>query len=135
MAPEDKQKEYSKRYYEKNKKTILEKAKNSPAAKASRDRYRAKPETKEKRRNNRLLSLYGLTTKEYEDMLVSQAYCCAACNTHQLELSVPLNVDHNHETGQVRGLLCGNCNRALGLIKDSAETLSNLIKYLQKYGQ
>ena len=46
-------------------------------------------------------------------------------------MKVP-HVDHDHITGKVRGLLCGSCNRALGLIKDNLETLVRLQKYLEK---
>lgn len=135
MTPELKQKrkEYTKRYYEKNKETILAKGKESPAAKAARKRYREKPETKEKQRQYRLINIYGITVEEYEELLISQNYKCAGCATHQAELTKTLNVDHDHDTGEVRGLLCGNCNRALGLVKDNTKTLLNLITYLEKY--
>ena len=135
MTPElkEKRKEYSKRYYEKHKEVILAKGKESPAAKASRKKYREKPETKALIRNYKLIREYGITSKEYEELLISQKYLCAGCNIHQVDLNKTLHVDHNHDTGQVRGLLCGNCNRAIGLVKENIETLLNLITYLEKY--
>ena len=58
---------------------------------------------------------------------------CKICKTHQDNLTVPLNVDHNHITKKVRGLLCGNCNRAFGLVNENITTLENMIKYKLEY--
>lgn len=58
---------------------------------------------------------YGLTAAEYEDMLVHQQYQCAICEV-SFELRKPC-VDHDHETGKVRGLLCDSCNRMLGVFE------------------
>ena len=136
MTPEElkkqKRKEYSKTYYEKNKEVCKQRTKEHPSCKAAREKYRNKPETKEKIRNQKLLMNYGLTNKDYEEMLEKQGYCCLGCGLHQNQLEKKLNVDHNHATGAVRGLLCGNCNRALGLLKDNLETLVRLHKYLEQ---
>ena len=55
---------------------------------------------------------------------------CKICGKHQSELTLSLNVDHCHITGKIRGLLCGNCNKALGLFKDNTKSLKNAINYL-----
>ena len=137
MAPDEiakqKRKEYSKQYYEKNKEKCKERTKEHPSCKAAREKYRNKPETKVKLRNQRLLRNYGITNEDYEAMLEEQRFCCAGCGLHQNETDKKLNVDHDHNTGAVRGLLCGNCNRALGLIRDNLQTLANLQTYLEKY--
>lgn len=57
---------------------------------------------------------------------------CGGCHRHQTELSKVLCVDHDHVTGQFRGLLCGSCNTALGMAKDSIQILNSLISYLQR---
>ena len=132
MAPDKKRKESDLKYYEKHKEKILLKNKESPLAKAAREKYRNKPETKEKSRNYRLFRDYGITINDYELLLTSQKYQCAGCGVHQAELELSLCVDHDHATGEVRGLLCGGCNRALGLVKDNTQTLANLIRYLSK---
>ena len=75
---------------------------------------------------------YGITEEEYDRMFHEQRGCCAICHTHQLELKKALAVDHDHESGKVRGLLCGPCNRALGLFKDSTASLFNAINYLEQ---
>ena len=80
-------------------------------------------------REKHLLWRYGLTPDGYKDLLEEQNGVCAICNRSQKSR---LHVDHCHETGLVRGLLCGSCNRALGLMKDSTEFLLKAIQYLQK---
>lgn len=64
-------------------------------------------------------------------MFTSQEGKCLGCDKHQSEFTRNLVVDHCHKTSKVRGLLCWQCNSALGCIKDNAQTLSNLIKYLK----
>lgn len=63
---------------------------------------------------------YGITQRELGD-------CCAVCGSTDR-----LHVDHNHTTGKVRGVLCFNCNGALGHVRDSREILAGLIKYLDR---
>lgn len=70
---------------------------------------------------------YGITLEQYNEMLAAQGGVCAGCGR---AATGNLAVDHNHETGRVRGLLCSNCNRAIGLLGDSVETLKNLMDYL-----
>ena len=128
-----KQKQYAKKYYDNNKEICKQRTKEHPSCIAAREKYRSKPETKIKVRNWRLLQAYGITNVEYEEMLERQSFCCAGCGLHENELGKKLHVDHNHETGTVRGLLCGNCNRALGLVKENLKTLVELQKYLEKF--
>ena len=137
MNPEDlakqKRKESSKKYYEENKEACKQRTKEHPSCIAAREKYRNKPETKDKIRNWKLLQNYGITNQDYEQMLENQGFCCAGCGLHQNILEKKLHVDHDHVTGRVRGLLCGNCNRALGLVKDNLETLVRLHEYLEKF--
>lgn len=70
---------------------------------------------------------YGISLGEYLEMLRGQNGVCAVCGDDG-----KLHVDHDHETGRVRGLLCGSCNRALGLLKDNVDSLSRAIDYLRK---
>jgi len=57
---------------------------------------------------------YGITLNDYNKMFAEQNGCCKICNIHASELNVPLQVDHSHSSGEVRGLLCGLCNSRLG---------------------
>lgn len=72
-----------------------------------------------------LMRRYGLSIDEWERMAAEQGYCCASCKRQK-----PLHVDHHHETGMVRGLLCGDCNKAAGLLHDSVTTATSLARYL-----
>lgn len=78
----------------------------------------------------RLRRKYGLTIEQKNQMIESQNNKCSICN--EVFNKTP-NVDHNHKTNKIRGLLCGNCNRMLGLAKENIITLNNAINYLKKY--
>ena len=114
-----------------------------PCTRAYQKQYRSRPEVKEResersknrprtrRQEYRLRSAYGIGTDDYDQMLAEQNYLCAICGTdnpgHSGNRFV---VDHDHETGDVRGLLCSPCNTALGLFKDNTETLVSATSYL-----
>lgn len=69
---------------------------------------------------------------EFRDALIDEAdHKCQICLTPLSYENIP-NVDHCHSTGMIRGVLCGHCNRGLGLFKDSAQLLAEAIKYLSK---
>lgn len=87
---------------------------------------------KEKVRNSTLLYKYGLSITEYNYRFQEQNGCCAICGTHQSELTQSLAVDHCHEKGKVRGLLCSKCNIALGNVNEDTNTLLSMINYLNK---
>ena|ERR1035437_7143192 len=93
----------------------------------------ATPDGKKKQKNRSLRRNYGLTIEEYNDRLKSQEHRCAICGINASALSVALHVDHCHETGIVRGLLCGRCNLGLGQFEDSQSRLELAIKYLEKH--
>lgn len=80
---------------------------------------------------NKLKNYYGITIECYNEMFVEQAGQCKICRIHQSELKEKLHVDHCHDTKIVRGLLCGRCNRGIGMFKDSIELLEKAIKYLK----
>lgn len=74
---------------------------------------------------------YGLTPERFEELLILQEHKCAICKT-QAPGGRVLNwtVDHDHETGEVRGLLCSECNWALGGFKDDPLLLEQALRYL-----
>lgn len=75
---------------------------------------------------------YNLTIEDYNKMLKKQNGKCAMCKISQDEISRKFDVDHCHTTGKVRALLCLNCNRGLGLLKDNIEVLKAGIKLLKR---
>lgn len=82
---------------------------------------------REAERRAHLKARYGLTLEEYDMMYKAQQGRCLICLTeHEV-----LHVDHCHVGGQVRGLLCGPCNKGLGMFKDNKETLQRAIRYLE----
>lgn len=89
-------------------------------------------------RGRNLKHKYGISLEEYKEMLTNQGGKCAICkatenNTTGDRKDWNFAVDHDHKTGKVRGLLCNNCNRALGLFKDSANLLAEAKKYLETH--
>ena len=73
---------------------------------------------------------YGITLEQYEAMLESQNGKCAICKGDCLT-GRNLAVDHDHETGKVRGLLCSKCNQGLGQL-NNIELLQRAIDYLKE---
>jgi hypothetical protein len=87
-------------------------------------------------RTYQLKKKYQLTDAQYWDMLADQGGCCAICETEEPGRGNKyFVVDHDHGTGKVRGLLCNNCNRVLGLFGDSIETIESAIAYLDHYSK
>lgn len=84
-------------------------------------------------RAQHLRRVYGMTLAEHDSILAAQGNKCATCPaTEAGGRGNTWHVDHDHETGRVRGILCRGCNTALGLIKDSAATLRALADYVER---
>lgn len=73
------------------------------------------------------------TTEEYTNLLVEQNYGCAICGAKSNKNGSRLCVDHCHTTGNIRGLLCHDCNTTLGKFNDDISLLLKAITYLEKY--
>jgi hypothetical protein len=80
---------------------------------------------KRREQNRRLKAKYQITIEQYEEMLSAQNGLCAICKK-----ASKLVVDHCHQTGAVRGLLCLSCNLMLGHAYDNVHTLATAISYL-----
>lgn len=105
------EKTYWQKYYAKNK-----------------DRYKTYEwNTPEANRRRKLKYKYNITPEDYDKMYLNQEGKCAICNDKHNKL----NIDHCHTTGKVRGLLCTNCNQALGKVKDNIDILKSAIEYLK----
>lgn len=90
-----------------------------------------------KERSNRrvkrmkLMKAFGINADQYEAMLMEQNYVCAICKKSDV-CNRALAVDHCHHTKKVRGLLCTNCNMALGKFQDNLQNLLNAIEYMKR---
>ena len=80
--------------------------------------------------SNRRLRRRGATEELYNKLYEVQHGCCAICEEPEEKFSW-LCIDHDHSTGQIRGLLCPNCNRGIGLLQDSMSLLYKAAKYLE----
>jgi Recombination endonuclease VII len=95
-------------------------------------RWRSKNPEKAKaanRRRNRRFQRYGVTSEDFKKMIARQHYRCYGCMNRIDDRTA--NVDHKHDRSEkVRGLLCRECNWALGLVRDNPSTLRRLMAYL-----
>lgn len=89
-------------------------------------------EARDRWKNTALIRVYGITLVDYKKKLEEQRNGCAICGKLNPD-GRDLCVDHNHETNEVRGLLCQHCNRAIGLLGDTVENLQRALDYLKKY--
>lgn len=82
------------------------------------------------------LSQYKLTREEYNNLVEKQNNLCAICGKSESVYSNrgikhTLCIDHHHESGRVRGLLCGACNRGIGLLKEDIKIMESAIEYIK----
>lgn len=73
---------------------------------------------------------YGLTKDQFLEILDRQNNLCAICHKKP-----PVDIDHDHRTGRVRGILCRRCNAAIGVFDDSIDLLRNSISYLEYWSK
>lgn len=106
QANRDKASAYSRAYYRRNKKKCIE-----------------------AHRNWVLRTQYGMSKEDYSDLMAAQRGVCLICGKAAKRLAI----DHNHVTGEVRALLCSDCNTGLGLFRDNPKTLKAAITYLEVF--
>ena len=115
----EKMRECKKKWYEKNKEKEIERQK------------KYKKENPKKWKNTHLKRTFGITMKEYNQILEEQNRKCRICGIHQSKLKTSLCVDHNHKTGKISGLLCNNCNMMLGFIEKYKKNPNKWDNYLK----
>lgn len=103
-------------------------------------KYEYENGSKESRRNAKLLNKYGITLSQYNEIFEKQCGVCALCGKPETKAQVRvrggivitdmLHVDHDHETGRVRGLLCYRCNTGIGKLYDDPGLLRKAADYL-----
>ena len=87
--------------------------------------------SKEYFRTRWLKHKYGLTIEQFEEMLKAQDSKCAICG--EVQESEKFHIDHNHDTGAVRALLCKGCNQGLGLFREDSRRLLEAVNYLERH--
>lgn len=104
---------------------------NSERVNAGRRELRAKDPERHKYRDREghLWRKYRLNTNMFEALVSAQLGNCAICGANE---DLNLHVDHDHRTNRVRGLLCGKCNKAIGLLNDDPELLISAERYLER---
>lgn len=100
-------------------------------------KQRNKEKVKISSRSLHLKKTFGITLESYKEILLKQNGVCAICGrpetaTFRGKIRA-LSVDHNHNTGQVRGLLCDNCNHVIGAAKENVSILHSAIRYISFY--
>lgn len=137
-TPEE-QKAYHREWYLKNRERILARSKEYHADPVNKERdrkvrakYRAenKDKVRKQLRELKLRRDYGITYDRYTEILHAQNACCAAC-------LLPANgevlcVDHDHDTGEVRGLLHRTCNLLVGQIENHVGSIRNVVNYIDE---
>jgi hypothetical protein len=141
MTPEErkiKQREWSAKWRANNKEKQKEhrdkwRKKNREKDLVSKAKYRSENKEKiaEGYRRHILRKKFNLTKEDYDQVLANQNGTCAICSL-SCETGRDLAVDHDHETGKIRGLLCRNCNVSLGLMKDDPARLRKAAEYLEQ---
>lgn len=91
----------------------------------------SKERTTKRRKRSDLMKDFGINADQYEAMLHEQNHVCAICGKHDI-CNRDLAVDHCHTTKRVRGLLCTNCNMALGKFQDDLQNLRKAIEYMER---
>jgi hypothetical protein len=118
-------------------KLMLQKLKSEEREKylAEMKKRREEQQAKKKRRDSRWLaiySMYGLTREQWQVIYNKQNGSCAICGKSQDELGYKLQIDYDHGTGKVRGLLCKKCNLGIGMFGEDVENINKAIRYLEK---
>ena len=129
---------YSQEYYQRTKEAHKER--NRKWREKNRERRKTYQKEYHERNKNKarqygweyqLRTQYSITKEDYETILSSQIGCCAICKG---KCTRRFAVDHDHNTGKIRGLLCNKCNRGLGLFLDNPNYLEAAAKYIKQGG-
>lgn len=100
--------------------------------KRAKDYWRNNPLPKEIQRERNLRRSFNIGVEDYNNLLESQGSCCAICGIDACSSGRNFAVDHDHDTGKIRGLLCQGCNTALGQFRDNQKILQSAILYLER---
>ena len=109
-----------------------------------RNYYHSNEQRRLNQQRSYLKRTYGITLQELEELLAAQRDCCAICKQHWTHCRKwrsshyrgtfleNLSIDHDHATGRIRGLLCGQCNFAIGRLDDEPDRFMRAAAYLER---
>lgn len=120
----DKRNADAKRCYQRNRERVLARQKG----------WRQDPANRAKKKSRELKSKYGITLAQWTGMFKAQGERCAICRRTEPD-GRGWATDHDHDTGEVRGVLCVNCNAAIGMFFENSENMRRAIKYLKRTGR
>ena len=140
LKNKEKLKNQKKEYYLKNKEKIKQQirsnySKNKDIILKKLKERRNTPQFKSFRKEEWRRYTYGMTPGQFDDMIKNQNNKCTICINEfneNIKFLKP-HVDHDHQTGKIRSLLCGYCNFALGHVKENINILYNIINYLKEH--
>jgi len=138
LSRREKNLEYNRNYYSENREALLEQKKEHRKNNLERLKLKDKiyrENNKSKIREQKLVTTFKVPIEVIVNKLDNQKGCCEICGDSLVypDSTKSYAVDHNHETGEVRGLLCNFCNTALGYLKEDINIVSNLLLYIEKY--
>lgn len=124
--------QYSREYYHRNREAILAKGKLARKKKTQAEKDGAI----EYQRWWKIANRYGLSQKQFNTILEEQGNCCKICHKPETKKRNSriqrLSIDHDHETGKFRGLICDKCNRLLAAARDNPTILRAAARYLKE---
>ena len=98
----------------------------------NKDRWKKYIRSPKESKEYKLKYFFNLSYNDWELLKIKQNNSCAICNKSQDTLTKTMAVDHDHNTGKIRGLLCDSCNLGLGKFQDNIEILENALKYMKE---
>ena len=126
LANAEKVSSYRKNYYVEHQEVEKTKMKDY------REKKTTSTDARKQQRERRLKKDFGLSLEHYDELLQQQNNVCAICGNPN-QTKGPLAVDHNHNTGKIRELLCIRCNMGLGAVNEDISILTAMIEYLKKH--
>ncbi len=105
---------------------VQKRYRNTPHGAAKIKRYKSTQSVRDRSATYYRKKQYGLSDQRYDELLLNQDGRCAICYADDCQL----HIDHCHDSGSIRGLLCRHCNNGLGHFRDSKLNLNNAVKYL-----
>lgn len=102
------------------------------ASRRGYEKSKDRPEWRAYKNEAEMIRKYGITMADFDALLESQGGVCAICKGNHNGPGARFHVDHCHNSAKVRGLLCGRCNTAIGLLQDSPEIADAAAAYLRR---